>query len=98
MKFYLAHEEHMLPEYADNVLVKVRANNPGIQHYQPGNCPEPNSTMASWLRANCKDDVYFSHYEPVEEATSGTVQYFEVHIWFADKSQALMFKLAWGGQ
>lgn len=97
MKPYLAHEEDMLPEYADNVLVRVRANNPGIQHFIQGNCPEPTPALYQWMQANCADDVYFSHYEPVVLNSQSTVDHFEVHLWFADATQAMLFKLTWGG-
>lgn len=97
MKPYLAHTEDMLPEYAENVLVSVRANNPGIQRFNQGNCPEPTPALYAWLQANCKDDVYFSPYEAVSLNNSPVVDHFEVRLWFADHNQALMFKLTWGG-
>lgn len=96
MKLYLAHTEDDLPEYADNVRVILLAGHPEIKHNQMGNCPDVTDTLKNWLDQNSNDDVYVSYYEPVTSGT--TVSHFEVYFWFADATQAMLFKLAWGGR
>ena len=103
MKLYLAHEEDMLPEYAENVCVMLLAGNLGICHSTQGNCPDVTPDLHDWLKTNCKDDVYVGHYEPVqlgskEDPLFAPVDHFTVPFWFADADQAMVFKLTWAGQ
>jgi len=98
VRVYNATERYPLDEDSGYFKVSLRANNQGIQHTKHGNCPEPTLAMHQWLIANCKDDVYFSHYEPINDGSVWrTVTHFEVYVWFSDANQAMMFKLTWGG-
>lgn len=95
MTLYLAHTEDMLPEHSENVKVTMRANNGGLGFWNIGNCPSPDRAMDAWLKANCTD-VYFSVYEAVRNADN-SISHFELYAWFEDATQAMLFKLTWGG-
>ena len=102
MKLYLAHEPHMIPSVETRIKVNVPANNAGIEYRAQGNCPDAAPDLMTWLRANCKDDVYMGHYEAIREGIDKDprfqpVDHFEVPLWFGDANQAMMFKLAWCG-
>lgn len=67
----------------------------------------PTQLFIDWLEANQTEMVYMSTWvaipEPVREEEKSIfnfqmVSHFELYIWFESASDALLFKLAWGGQ